>query len=43
MIYTRRCGDHHKEIQLITYYAKCCWDTRACRPESHVDIENKML
>ena len=42
MICLRRCGDHHKEMQLITYYAKCGWDTRTCPHEFHVDVENEM-
>ena len=32
IICIRRCGDYHKEMQLITYYAKCGWDTRTWRP-----------
>ena len=42
MIYLRQCGDHHKEMQLITYYAKCGCDTPTCPHEFHVDVENKM-
>ena len=42
MICLRRCGVHNKEMQFITYYAKCGWDTRTCPHEFHVDVENEM-
>ena len=42
MIYLGRCGDHHNEMQLITYYAKYGWDTQTCSHEFHVDVENEM-
>ena len=29
-------------MPLITYYAKCGWDTRTCPHELRVDVENKM-